>query len=382
MRESGTSVCIDMRPCRARRTRSSAADRANRRDAVAPSHNFVRRGDVRSCIGALWSRTGYRCLEDRYAMPSRMWQTLGRTYNDRCACRVHRSTCRDLSYQHRFQRHLHWCQVSAVIRDRTVPHCGVWRPACGLTRAVAGSPFCCCCTAWARPATCGGGGGRCWPGGGQGAGWHRTCPVTAGRCRYRTTPLSPWPLRSPTLWAPRPAPWCWDTRWAGWSAWPWPAPGSRCECRRSSAWGSRSAGPKTSWTVREPWRTGHRPGSPRVTRRPPATCASRAWPGLVDAAGPAVDAGLREQDGRWRLAMDPGAFAVGAPDMPQLLARSRAAVSLARGEHDAMNTGEQLTRLGVPTITLPGLGHNAHVENPHLASTLLDPHRYTIDQPA
>ena len=80
--------------------------------------------------------------------------------------------------------------------------------------------------------------------------------------------------------------------------------------------------------------------------------------------------------------MDPGAFAVGAPDMPRLLARSRAPVTLARGEHDAMSTGEQLARLGVPAITLPGLGHNAHVENPQLASTLLDPHRHTAGQSA
>jgi pimeloyl-ACP methyl ester carboxylesterase len=130
-----------------------------------------------------------------------------------------------------------------------------------------------------------------------------------------------------------------------------------------------------------------------LARRPPAWFASRdeaatrylrvsGLAGLVAAGGPAVDAGLREQDGRWRLAMDPGAFAVGAPDMPLLLARSRAPVTLARGEHDAMNTAEQLTRLGVPAVTLPGLGHNAHVENPQLASTLLDPHRYAAGQPA
>ena len=73
--------------------------------------------------------------------------------------------------------------------------------------------------------------------------------------------------------------------------------------------------------------------------------------------------------------MDPGAFAVGAPDMAQLLARSGAQATLARGEHDAMNTGEQLARLGVPVITLPGLGHNAHVERPSLAVTILDPYR-------
>jgi pimeloyl-ACP methyl ester carboxylesterase len=97
--------------------------------------------------------------------------------------------------------------------------------------------------------------------------------------------------------------------------------------------------------------------------------------GLLPAGGPAVDAGLREQGGRWRLAMDPGAFAVGAPDMAQLLARAQAPVTLARGEHDPMNTDEQLARLGAPTVTLPGLGHNAHAESPELAIALLDPYR-------
>jgi pimeloyl-ACP methyl ester carboxylesterase len=97
--------------------------------------------------------------------------------------------------------------------------------------------------------------------------------------------------------------------------------------------------------------------------------------GLLTAAEPAVQAGLQEQEGRWRLVMDPGAFAVGAPDMTRLLARCRAPVTLARGEHDAMNTDEQLTQLGVPMVTLPGLGHNAHVESPHLSITLLDAHR-------
>jgi pimeloyl-ACP methyl ester carboxylesterase len=97
--------------------------------------------------------------------------------------------------------------------------------------------------------------------------------------------------------------------------------------------------------------------------------------GLLPADDPAVDAGLREQDERWRLAMDPGAFAVGAPDVAQLLARSQAPVTLARGECDPMNTDEQLARLGAPTVTLPGLGHNAHLESPELSITLLDAHQ-------
>ena len=146
-------------------------------------------------------------------------------------------------------------------------------------------------------------------------------------------------------------------------------------------------GIKVAWTDEELGR------ARAVAHRSPAWFASRdeaaarylrisGLAGLLAADSPAVDAGLREQDGRWRLAMDPGAFAVGAPGMAQLLARTQAPVTLARGEHDAMNTDEQLTRLGVPTVTLPGLGHNAHVQSPHLSITLLDPHRYAVDQPA
>jgi pimeloyl-ACP methyl ester carboxylesterase len=94
--------------------------------------------------------------------------------------------------------------------------------------------------------------------------------------------------------------------------------------------------------------------------------------GLLPADDPGVDAGLANHDGQWRLAMDQATFAVGAPDISRLLGRSQATVTLARGEHDSMNSDEQLAALGVPTVTLPGLGHNAHVENPELTITLLD----------
>ena len=120
-----------------------------------------------------------------------------------------------------------------------------------------------------------------------------------------------------------------------------------------------------------------------VARRPPAWFETRdqaaarylrvsGLAGLLPAGDPAVDAGLRQQDGRWRLATDPGVFAVGAPDMARLLAESQAPVTLARGEHDPMNTDEQLATLGVPAVTLPGLGHNAHVESPAKSAALLD----------
>ena len=94
--------------------------------------------------------------------------------------------------------------------------------------------------------------------------------------------------------------------------------------------------------------------------------------GLLAPDDPAVAAGVREEDGRWRPALDPAAFGVGAPDMPALLAAAGVPVVLARGEHDPMNTDEQLAALGVPAVTLPGAGHNAHVDSPELSVTLLD----------
>jgi pimeloyl-ACP methyl ester carboxylesterase len=117
-----------------------------------------------------------------------------------------------------------------------------------------------------------------------------------------------------------------------------------------------------------------RPPSSYATRDKAATRYLRVsgLDGLLPVGDPAVDPGLREQDGRWGLAMDPGAYRIGAPDMGRLLARTRATVTLARGEYDPMNTDEQLAALVSSTVTLPGLAHSAHVQNPELSIALLD----------
>jgi len=86
--------------------------------------------------------------------------------------------------------------------------------------------------------------------------------------------------------------------------------------------------------------------------------------GLVDPADESVDQGLLEVDGRWRLAMDPATFGVGAPKMAELLAASQADVVLARGELDPMNTDAELAALHDQVVMLPGLGHSAHVQDP------------------
>jgi pimeloyl-ACP methyl ester carboxylesterase len=97
--------------------------------------------------------------------------------------------------------------------------------------------------------------------------------------------------------------------------------------------------------------------------------------GLLAPDDPVVEAGLRQLDGRWRLAMDPTAFAVGEPDLAALLAATDVPVVLARGENDPMVSDAQLKEFGVPVATLPGLGHNAHVEDPEAVLALVDPYR-------
>jgi pimeloyl-ACP methyl ester carboxylesterase len=95
--------------------------------------------------------------------------------------------------------------------------------------------------------------------------------------------------------------------------------------------------------------------------------------GLVEPDSPSLASGVIESDGQWRLALDMRAFAVGAPDMPSLLAASRAGrVVLARGEHDAMVTEDQLRELRDDAVTVAGFGHNAHVEDLPAVLRLLD----------
>lgn len=90
---------------------------------------------------------------------------------------------------------------------------------------------------------------------------------------------------------------------------------------------------------------------------------------LVDEA--VVDRSAAGEGSGWRLAQDPRTFGVGVPDMAGLLAAVACPVVLARGEHDPMVTHEQLATLVPDPVTLPGLGHNAHVENPSAVLALL-----------
>ena len=93
--------------------------------------------------------------------------------------------------------------------------------------------------------------------------------------------------------------------------------------------------------------------------------------GLVAPDAPAAVAGVVEQDGAWRPALDPRAFGVGDPQVAALVAAAPVPVVLARGEHDAMVSAEQLRAIASDAVDLPGLGHNAHVEGPAAVADLL-----------
>jgi len=94
---------------------------------------------------------------------------------------------------------------------------------------------------------------------------------------------------------------------------------------------------------------------------------------LVDPADPKTDAGVVETPEGWRVAQDPATFGVGVPDMAGLLERTACPVVLARGENDQMVSDADLRALVRGPVTLEGLGHNAHVEDPAAVVELVRP---------
>ncbi len=136
--------------------------------------------------------------------------------------------------------------------------------------------------------------------------------------------------------------------------------------------GLLTVGIKVEWSEEDlAWAAG-------MATRPPKVFPTRedAERGFLKVSGLAglVDAdpdGVVETEGGWRLALDPAAFAVGAPDMLGLLGAARCPVVLAAGENDPMSRPDQLCALDPAAVELPGLGHNAHVEFPAALLPLL-----------
>jgi len=86
--------------------------------------------------------------------------------------------------------------------------------------------------------------------------------------------------------------------------------------------------------------------------------------GLATPGGELAASGVVAEGGRYRLAADPAGALVGAPPMASLMAAASAPVHLACGTRDHLTSVEQLRRFDPGATELPGLGHNAHVEDP------------------
>ena len=96
--------------------------------------------------------------------------------------------------------------------------------------------------------------------------------------------------------------------------------------------------------------------------------------GLIDPADPALNAAVVPAGDGWRPAFDLRAFGVGKPGVADLIAAAPVPVLLARGEHDRMVSAAQLADLVPDPAELPGLGHNAHVEDPAAVLRLARPY--------
>ena len=138
-------------------------------------------------------------------------------------------------------------------------------------------------------------------------------------------------------------------------------------------------GVKVRWTAAELDRGAELAARParRFADRADATALAlkvAGLAGLVTPDSPLLDGAVTEAagGGGWCLALDAGAFAVGAPDMEGLLAAGRAPVILAAGEGDPMSPLDHLRPLVPEPIVLAGLGHNAHVEDPAAVLPLVE----------
>jgi pimeloyl-ACP methyl ester carboxylesterase len=95
--------------------------------------------------------------------------------------------------------------------------------------------------------------------------------------------------------------------------------------------------------------------------------------GLFAPGHPVVDAGVVEQEGRYRLAADIATAAAAGPDVRDMLRIARAPASFACGSRDVLVTPEELRTLDPAGVVLDGLGHNLHAEDPVALWTYAQP---------
>jgi pimeloyl-ACP methyl ester carboxylesterase len=139
-------------------------------------------------------------------------------------------------------------------------------------------------------------------------------------------------------------------------------------------------GLKVVWTDEELARVGELSSRPVRWFDDYAAAAARylrvaGLDGLAEPDSPLARSGVTETGGRFRLAADPLAAEIGPPDMRGMLTAARAPVILACGSEDQLVSVQQLRELVDAPVELPGLAHNAHVQDPECVWQLISKFR-------
>jgi pimeloyl-ACP methyl ester carboxylesterase len=86
--------------------------------------------------------------------------------------------------------------------------------------------------------------------------------------------------------------------------------------------------------------------------------------GLVEAESPIAQSGVREENGKWRLAADPMINAAAGPELAPIVRAMKSPLRLAAGSKDPMVTAADMTPFDAHAHIIEGAGHNAQVEQP------------------
>jgi pimeloyl-ACP methyl ester carboxylesterase len=136
-------------------------------------------------------------------------------------------------------------------------------------------------------------------------------------------------------------------------------------------------GPKIAWPAAD------LEAARELAARPPRhyATAEEAWiryrrvSGVGSDAGPGdawLARGVVHTEQGWRLAQDPRTFAAAGASFATLAASAGARVLLAHGERDPMVSLQELRAHSAHAYTIPGAGHNAHIEDPAAIVELIE----------
>ena len=137
-------------------------------------------------------------------------------------------------------------------------------------------------------------------------------------------------------------------------------------------------GPKVSWSdadIQGARELATRPVRWYATQQE-ASLRYRRTSGLDEKVAPNEDhlaRGVVHAAEGYRLSQDPRTFIVAGAPFATLLSSAACGVLLARGEHDAMVSTEELRAHRDDAVVIAGAGHNAHAEQPDAIVSLLEP---------